>query len=157
MSKEIPLTKGYVAIVDDEDYPILSRYKWQVSLRETNIYAVTDINRKRIYMHRMIMGEPKGMTVDHRDGDGLNNRRSNLRIATRRQNVINRLRLLPNRASKYRGVFRITKSPSWRAQIFVKGKSIYLGSFATEEAAALAYNAAALQYHGEFAVLNSVD
>lgn len=156
MSKRIPLTKGYYAIVDDADYPALSRYKWQASERSRNVYASTDISRKKVYMHRMIMNPAKGLTIDHRDGNGLNNQRSNLRIATIRQNTINRTRLLPNTKSKYRGVFAITNSKSWRAQIFVKGKTIYLGSFATEEAAALAYNRAAIRHHGDFAILNDL-
>jgi hypothetical protein len=156
MSKQIALTKGHYAIVDDADYPMLSAYKWQASERGTNVYASTDINRKKVYMHRMIMDPAEGLTIDHRDGNGLNNQRSNLRTATKRQNIINRTRLRPNTKSKYRGVFAITNSKSWRAQIFVNGKTIYLGSYATEESAALAYNRAAQKHHGDFAKLNVV-
>lgn len=122
MSKEIPLTRGYVAIVDDQDFDRLSQYKWQYSKRATSHYATTDIGHKKIYMHRMIMDAPDDMTVDHINGDGLDCRRVNMRLATHRQNVINRLRLLPNTASKYRGVFAGSHSNGWRAQIFSKGK-----------------------------------
>jgi hypothetical protein len=150
---EIPLTRGHVAIVDERDFEYVSQYKW---LCTSHGYAGTDIAHKRIYMHRMIMEAPDELTVDHINGDGLDNRRVNLRLATKRQNVIHRLRLLPNAASKYRGVFLGKHGNGWRAQIFSKGKTIYLGTFPTEWEAAAAYNEAAKIHHGEFAMLNEL-
>lgn len=156
MSKEISLTMGYVAIVDDIDHARLSAYKWQASKRGANIYASTDIDRKKVYMHRMILNAPADMTVDHISGNGLDNRRSNLRLATLSQNSANRRRMLPNAASKYRGVFLVSNKKSWRAQIFYQGQTIYLGCFLTQWEAAQAYNEAAIKHFGEYAVLNTI-
>ena len=158
--KEIPLTQGRVALVDDRDFDRLSQYNWQVAIRNHTAYAAMDIggrrNRKRIYMHRMIMDAPDNMTVDHINGDGLDNRRENLRLATRQQNVANRLRTRKQTHSKYRGVFLAANKRLWFAQIVADGQSIYLGSYRTQREAAIAYNEAALQHFGEFAYLNTI-
>jgi len=110
----------------------------------------------RVGLHRLIMNAPKGLTVDHINGNTLDNRKKNLRLATPSQNSCNRNRPRMLLKHKYRGVAffpRLTKNP-WNARIKVKQKSIYIGYFPTIEKAALAYDKMALKHHGEFARLN---
>ncbi len=153
------------AVVNSTDYPPLALYRWQQSRGRVN-YAVSSVRSPTgniaYFMHRMILGlapEDRRM-ADHIDGDGLNNRRSNLRVATRAQNMQNRRKKAPA-ASRYKGVSfaapgPLTTNGAWRARVQVGGRSIHLGRFATEEEAALAYNAAARTHFGEFACLNDV-
>lgn len=158
--KEIRLTKGKVALVDDADFDTVSRYRWFANEQKNGkCYAIGDVEGKRVYMHRLLMGFPPSQ-VDHANGDGLDNRRSeNLRVATHGQNLVN-TRLRPGRSgertSQYKGVCRLRCSPNWIAQITVNNKVRYLGSFVEERDAALAYNRAALAAWGEFAQLNLV-
>ena len=107
-------------------------------------------------MHRLILGAPLGADVDHRDGDGLNNTRSNLRLASRSQNMANVTRTVHGASSKYKGITFIARLRlhPWKAQITVGGQHIDLGRWATEEEAARAYDAAAVKYFGEFARTN---
>lgn len=151
--REIKLTKGYVALVDDDDYELLSKYKWTALERGTCTYAVTMVT-----MHRLIKGEYKntGALVDHIDGNGLNNQKQNLRLANRRENTQNR-RKAQNKngkpfSSQYKGVS--FESNKWRSKIVVDGKKINLGRFENELDAAKAYDTAAIKYFGSFAKLN---
>jgi hypothetical protein len=158
MGKQIPLTKGKFALVDDDDFDAMSQYKWQTSNSHGIWYAVrkVKIGEKRLayLMHREILGFPVGMEVDHIDHDGLNNTRSNLRICTHQQNISSgRLR---NHSSKFRGVSWYSPSEKWRAQIKVMGVKKSIGYFVNESDAALAYNQSAKSNFGEFAVLNDV-
>lgn len=167
--KEIILTRGYKALVDDDDFEELSKYKWQARLsRNGVVYAVrTDCRgqqRRNVIMHRLILGvtNPKQL-VDHIDHNGLNNCKSNLRIASSRQNASNK-RSAKGSSSKYLGVhLHRTKNrygyqyESWSARIKMDGKYKRLGLFKTEEAAAKAYNEAAIKVHGKFANLNKVE
>jgi primase-polymerase (primpol)-like protein len=143
--KEIPLTKGYYATVDDEDYSRLNAFKWHVYQRGTTIYALRTIKaingRTTEYMHRVILGVPVGMDTDHIDGNGLNNQKSNIRIVTTRENAQNRHQIT---VSKYPGVSfeRSSLTSPWRAKIQVSGKIRHLGYFKTEEDAATAYRVA---------------
>src|SRR4051794_4203372 len=102
MTKTIPLTKGYEAIVDDEDYERVSQYKWCASVRKHTVYAQVSSKGVFFLMHRLIMDAPKQLQVDHRDGNGLNNTKANLRLASQGQNLGN----LHSRtgASQYKGV-----------------------------------------------------
>jgi hypothetical protein len=154
--KEIVLSGGFVALVDDEDFDNLNKYKWHIQKSKYVNYARRTENGKPVLMHRFIMGvtDPK-ILVDHRKGDGLNNQRSNLRIATRSQNNTNRLRY-KNLTSKYRGVSWSNQNGDWRAQIRLNTKKINLGGFEKEEDAARAYNEAAIKYHGDFAITNNL-
>ena len=158
---EIPLTQGKLAIVDDADAQWLSRFRWHaVRIYKTYYAATTDpAARKRIYLHRAIMRPSEGLEVDHINGNGLDNRRENLRICSHRDNLCNQRRQ-EGRDSLYRGVTldkrAIKQVHPWLAQIKAHGQHYNLGRFATQESAALAYNNAARRFHGEFAQLNEV-
>lgn len=157
--KEIQLTqqgknKGLlVALVDDDDYESLSKFRWVGHKERSGIhYALRTVKkpvRKTIYMHRVIMNTPLELCVDHIDHNGLNNQKSNLRNCTRSQNQANRK---PSGRSKYLGV--CLADNRIRAMITVNSKCLKIGSYKTEEAAAHAYDEAAKKYHGEFANLN---
>jgi len=148
----IPLTKGKVAIVDAEDYAWLSQYKWHASKKGYNWYACRNYNRSIVCMHRVIMNAPKGMLVDHIDHNGLNNRRSNLRLCTSSQNHQNRERT--RGTSNYKGVYREKRYRKWCASVYFEGRNHYLGSFSNEVEAARAYDKKAAELFGEFAYLN---
>lgn len=154
---EVPLTHGMVAIIDPEDWPLVSRYSWSANRSKKKFYAMTKVRRggkrESVFMHRLILGLAKGETTDHVNGDSLDNRRKNLRVATAFQNAWNRRK--PQRASKtsqYKGVF--FDKGKFRASILHEGKRHCLGAFLAEEAAARAYDAACLRLRGEWAVLN---
>lgn len=154
MVKEISLTGGLVALVDDEDWPLISQHNWRAQKSDTTYYALTGASETAwISLHRLITEATPDQTVDHKDGDGLNNRRSNLRVCTREQNSANR-RLGVNNKSGYKGVCWVRKRGKWLAQISVDKKHYTLGAFADPWEAAQAYNKAALAAWGEFALLN---
>jgi len=160
MAVEVLLTRGLVALVDDDDAEMVRRYRWYPLKGNYGVYAATNSpteNGKRhsLYMHRLITGAPRGMDVDHINHNCLDNRRSNLRICTRIENMRNQRRAMPTKRAPYKGVFGISES-SWRATIYINRKPIYLGFWATAEEAALAYNAAAREHFGEFAYTNDV-
>ena len=155
---EIPLTQGKVALVDAEDYPAVSALVWHFFQRAQNNsgYALTNVwrNGKRISlsMHRFLLDPPTGCCVDHANGDGLDNRRSNLRICSQAENNRN---VLKRRANKnFKGVRRAHYSDNFVARIKAGGRDIHLGTFPTAEKAALAYDAEARRLHVEFARLN---
>lgn len=116
------------------------------------LYALADKDRLLLHIH--LMNPPDGMEVDHIDGDGLNNRRVNLRIVTHRQNIWNRKKNVNPTSSKFKGVSLYKKSGRWVAYIAAHGKRRHIGYFDDEEAAARAYDAEARRLHGEFACLN---
>lgn len=162
--KEIPLTQGMVTQVDDQDYEYLAQWKWRLQKSFNCTYAVRDerLNGQRaatILMHRVILDTPDEFETDHKDGNGLNNCRSNLRPANHQQNMQNR-RHNKNACSQYRGVEhkKNTRGGKFRWVARIKAGKIRqrLGGYATEQEAALAYNQAALKYFGEFARLNIV-
>lgn len=139
--------KSRTALVDVEDFHLIAGHRWTFNGR----YAYAKVEGGALLMHRLIIGASTGEIVDHRDGDGLNNRRSNLRICAHKENMRNRSRTCGS--SRFKGVYR--QGDIWRAQIGVDGKRIRLGNFVSETKAAKAYDAAALVHHGDFAKTNA--
>jgi hypothetical protein len=153
---EIPLTRGLVATVDDQDAHLAS-FVWHAAKCNGKFYAARRVYKgPYLYLHRVVLGVPAGVEVDHVDGNGLNCRRGNLRPATRQEQNRNR-RTTKRSKSGFKGVFyQAGLTRPWRAQITVDGRTRSLGCFGSPEAAALAYNEAARELHGEFAKLNEV-
>jgi hypothetical protein len=172
--KEIKLTQGKVSLVDDEDFEYLNQWKWCAQKSNHTYYAVREDyssgHKKRIKMHRLIMGTLSNYQVDHAFHDGLDNRKFieingelkiNLRNCTHRQNCINKVGF---GNSKYKGVYiqravrkrktGITEYKYIRASIRLNNKTFYLGNFKTEVEAALVYDRFAKDLYGEFANLN---
>ena len=146
----IELTQGRVTVLDDEDYDRFAQYRWCLS----HGYAVRRVNGKLIYLHREILNLPQGLYADHRNGDKLDNRRSNLRSCTIAENSRNAKAKNPN---KLKGAFFDSSIPSprpWRAGIMVNRHQIWLGRFETEQEAHEAYCKAAQEHHGEFSRTN---
>lgn len=144
----VPLTQGMVAIIDAVDVPLVSHCNWSVEENYRVFYAVN--STIKIKMHNVIMGCKQ---IDHRDCDGLNNRRYNLRKATAQQNARN-TRVRSKNISGYKGVSFRKESKRWRSYIRVDGKLIHLGTFDSKKKAALAYDHAAREHFGDFARLN---
>lgn len=157
--KQIPLSQGLVAIVDDDCPDEVVLHKWCVAFdRWGKCYAVrtsigSDGSRKTERMHRLIAGADPGVQVDHIDGNGLNNQRCNLRICLGAENARNR-KLSKNSASGLKGVGWHKRSKKWQARIAVGGRRVCLGLFASLSEAAEAYDRAAVEMHGEFAQTN---
>ncbi|MGD0572661.1 MAG: HNH endonuclease [Sedimentisphaerales bacterium] len=156
--RRIYLDEGLWAIVDTADYYRYAGFKWCIGGCEGKFYAVRGQrigpdDLKIVRLHRLIMNAPEGLLVDHRNSDGLDNRRTNLRIATHAENTQNN-RKRKGTTSKYIGVSFDKKADNWISRIMFKKKAKWLGSFDDEIAAAKAYDDAAKKYYGEFARLN---
>lgn len=158
--KFIELSKGQKAIVDDEDFDWLSRWNWYAHNPMGKFYALRTIggykDRKALFMHRLIIGAKKGQDVDHKNGNGLDNRKENLRIATRAQNQANKSGN-KNSTSKYRGISWNSRVKKWVAQIVCRGKHYHLGYFKKELEAVDVWNKKAKKIYGEFARLNLIN
>jgi len=158
--KQIPLSQGKFALVDDEDFEELNKFKWCAIKDRNTFYAVRTTSYKKegcvttIRMHRFILNIKNiNILCDHKDRNGLNNQKHNLREATNLQNIVN-TKSRKNTSSKYKGVTWNKKSKKWRANIEKGGVKKHLGLFTNEEEAAKAYDEMAKIYHGEFACLN---
>ncbi|MCX5632542.1 MAG: AP2/ERF family transcription factor [Phycisphaerae bacterium] len=157
--RKIKLTQGKFAIIDPEDFEKLNQFKWCAAKDYDTFYAIrfarTANNKKTtVKMHRQIMNAKRTDIVDHKNRDGLDNRKRNLSIVTTSQNNANSKRGMNYGSSKYKGVCRDKKCGKWRAGISYQGKHIHLGMFDDEIEAAKAYDEAAKRYHGEYAVVN---
>lgn len=158
---EIELTQGQVALIDERDFDKVHQYRWCAHHIRWQWYAINNSERRRggrpLRMHRFILDAPAGMEVDHINGNGLDNRRANLRLATRSQNHANKSVQRNKTSSRYKGVYyRRRRKKPWYAQIGVRGRRMFLGYFGNEEEAARVYNRAALEHFGEFARLNQI-
>jgi hypothetical protein len=159
---KIPLTQGRVAIIDAEDAPRVLQHKW-CATKEKNgrrWYAVRSFRRNgkhktTISLHRFILDTPADIDIDHADCNGLNNRRSNLRLATRTQNNQNARISLKN-TSGFKGVSWDKRNHKWKAYIGFNGCLKHLGNFQTKEEAAVAYDQTAIKLFGKFARPNGV-
>lgn len=154
MTKQIYLSQGKFATVDDADFEHFNQWKWTANrggARSTSWYALRKENGKNIQMHRQIINAPDGMQVDHINRDGLDNRRENLRLCTNAENGRNRA-MKSNSISGFKGVCRFRDK--WQAQIGINRVNIYLGVFADPIDAAKAYDQAAIELHGPYANLN---
>lgn len=158
----IPLSQGLFSLIDYCDYNSISKYKWCVkkSGPDKRLYtyrkipAIPGKKRTSESIHRLILSPKPGILVDHKDGNGLNNRRSNIRLATTSQNVANS-QPWANKKWRYKGVdFRSSRASPWRAQARPGKKVIYLGSYKSEEDAAVAYDSFIISVYGDFAYTN---
>lgn len=152
--KYIELLHGLRTLVDDRDFRSLSSHKWYVS-RNGYVYRPTERheNGKAIksadYLHRVVMGAPSGMVVDHINGNKLDNRKSNLKVVTQSENNMN-AKMTSRNTSGIRGVSWSKHYQRWVPRIAVRGKEIYLGRYKTKEEAARVYEQASREYHGEY-------
>lgn len=149
------LTRGSTTLIDPGDAAWAGAWSWTALVRGVKRCAVRRENRGRfIYLHREIMKTPDGMVVDHKNGDQLDNRRRNLRNCLEQKNHINVLPQRKDTSSRFKGVYRDKARGQWQAYINVDGKRYRLGRFQTDIEAAEAYDAKALELHGEFARTN---
>ncbi len=158
---ELELTQGQVALIDEVDLERVLPLRW-FAHHNGDRYCVishTDgVSRidRALYLHRFILDAPKDMCVDHINANALDNRRCNIRLATKQQNAMNQRRHSNNRSSRFKGVWWEVRRNKWRAYIRAEGKIKHIGLFTEEQDAARAYNLAALRYYGEFANLNQL-
>lgn len=157
LPRGIPLTKGKVAIVDEADYDFLVTSHWRAMSGYGTYYALSWRDGREHLMHRLILNAESNLYVDHRDGNGLNNQRANLRAATNSQNLQNS-KLRKDNTSGFKGVsaqtLRGKKTGRWSARIKFNGRLTSLGMFSDAVEAAIAYDNKARELFGEFARLN---
>ena len=151
--REVVLIDGTIAIVSHEDYDLVITHRWRSNNKG---YVVKSSGFPRTSLHRLILDAPKGTQVDHINRNKLDNRRSNLRLCNQNQNEANKPSRRGSRSS-YKGVHWHIVSKRWVAKIRKNSQSIHLGCFLEENDAALAYNKAAKEIHGEFAYLNEIN
>jgi len=151
-------------VIDDEDYNKIKDYKLHIIFckKSKGFYAraykkKTECEtRKQYYLHRYLVDCPKGKITDHINGDSLDNRKQNLRICDGSENICNSGKRDMDSTSKYKGVSFVKKEKKWQAAIMKNKQTKFLGHFIKETDAAMAYNQAAIKYHGEFARLNEI-
>ncbi len=157
MSIRIPLTRGLEVIIDAMDLPLVERWKWSLQGHQ---YAGRNDRGRIVYMHRQILGVLPGVEIDHVNGNGLDNRRANLRLATHSQNLANIRSLVAHNTSGFKGVSwdgdQRRRRKRWIAQIQVKGRHFMLGRFLEARQAAQAYDEAAKKHFGSFARTNKM-
>lgn len=158
--KQIPLSQGKFALVDDKDYDFLMQWKWYFN---RDGYAVrkqakkeTINKRKNLFMHRVILKTPDGKFTDHINRNRIDNRKNNLRIVTISQNAMNQNRKIKNKSSQFKGVFWCKMRKKFVASLRLEGRNIFLLASHSEIDAAIAYNTGAKKFFGEFARLNVI-
>lgn len=161
--KKIPLTQGKFALVDDEDFEFLNQWKWffHINPKDSSGYAIRNGTRsatgtrRRIAMHRVLMKAKKKDICDHKNGNGLDNRKNNLRLCDKFQSCWNRRKSIRKKLNALKGVTKVKNHRGiptyWIARICFKGTRIYLGTFKTKKLAESAYKKKALELHKEFA------
>jgi hypothetical protein len=158
--RKIQLTKGFVALVDDEDFEYLNQWKWNAQIGTHTWYAVRNYgkrpNRKKLWMHKVIMNTPNKIETDHINNNGLDNRKENLRKCKKEENQWN-IPKRKNNTSGFIGVYPNMTKKKFISKIQFGKIRIHLGSYNTIEEAAYAYDKAAIKYHGNFAKLNGVN
>lgn len=156
LMKTIKLKDGYIVQIDDEDFERISKFKLYISISGKTQYVRGYGNKKQFRLHRLILNitDPK-ISVDHIDGNGLNNQKSNLRACSHKQNSRNK-RLNRNTSTGYKGVSLAKRKNKFRAYIKTESRQLHLGHFNTAEEAAKAYNIKALELFGEYAKLNII-
>ncbi len=147
--KLIELSQNKECIVDEEDFTLLSQWSWYYDTG----YATRHNGNKKVRMHRQLTGNVVGFVVDHINGNTLDNRKSNLRLCSVRDNIRNR-KLNKNNKSGYKGVSWDIKANKWRARIMINRKEKHLGTFGNKVDAAKCYDSASIKYFGEFGKLN---
>lgn len=157
--KEIPLTQGKVALVDNEDFEYLNQWKWYYSKhkdRKTG-YATKSFRKEgkanTLSMHRLLLNASKEQMVDHINHNGLDNRKHNIRLCTPHESACNREKQI-NNSSGVKGVDYFDRLKKWRVRIQSNNKQFHIGVYPTKEMALLTYNEAALKHHGSFALIN---
>jgi len=151
----LELTQGFFTVLDDEDAATIATWRWKIMRSGGKLYASRTSGKTTVLMHREIMGHPPCL-IDHINGDGLDNRRSNLRLASASENQWNRAKGTAPSTSKYKGVYWNKEKCAWQAQIRIPGdRNLYIGRFDTEQAAADAYDARVRDLRGEFGVTNA--
>lgn len=158
--KYLKLSQNKRAIVDDKDYEWLSQWKWSYKVskkysngKEHGIAVRRILGNKLLRLHRVILNPKNNLQVDHINGNPLDNRRSNLRICSISENNRNKTSVSK---SGFKNVYPVPNTKRWYSKIMINRKRIYLGSFDSKKEAALAYNEAAIEYHGKFANLNHI-
>lgn len=151
--KRIPLTKGKFALIDDEDFSSISRWNWSITSTRYYLYAHRRDGRRLVKMHRFILSAPTNKVVDHINGNGLDNRKINLRLCSPAENARNQ-RKHKNNVSGFRGVSWCKREKKWVAYVAKDGVKKFVGYFKNKKLAALARDQKATSLHGEFAKLN---
>lgn len=154
--KTLTLKCGAVVKVDDADFERISKYTWFLSNKGYAV-ASTHVNGsiQNFYLHRVVLDAPKDIWTDHIDGDRLNNTRANLRLCTATQNNMN-LAKRKGTTSRFKGVYWCKQKGKWHTRIKMFGKAKHLGFFSDEQAAAIAYDEAAINLFGQFARINNI-
>ena len=158
--KEIRLNQNKTALVDDEDFELIKTYRWYCFKSRYTFYAISQWyengERKHVLMHRLILNVPDGFILDHKNKNGLDNQKENLRLCTHNQNKQNS-KMRRHNKSGFRGVHYSKRDKLFYSRIGIDGKRLWIGCFKTAKAAALAYDKYAIKHHGEFAQLNFLE